>query len=290
MKHVVLAACLIVVGRKTAMSTTLNIGILNLMHDKVDTQKRFSHVLTQTDLPVAITYFYPVTHYRGRPVPKTVAQISQPLDLSLIPQFDGFIVTGAPLEKLPFTAVTYHQELAQLFDCLRAQQLEQLYVCWGAMAALNHFYGIEKQLLPRKLFGTYPQKILQAAPLLHGLQNGFLAPHARYAEMNAEQINANPALALTAVSTTDALFLVENHAAHQHFVFSHLEYGQQALQKEYQRELAAAPQQKATLAKPQHYFKNDAAMTDPVFAWQATQQHFFKNWLHIVMAKKVGGL
>lgn len=66
MKHVVLATCLIVVGRKTAMSTTLNIGILNLMHDKVDTQKRFSHVLTQTDLPVAITYFYPVTHYRGR--------------------------------------------------------------------------------------------------------------------------------------------------------------------------------------------------------------------------------
>lgn len=273
-------------GREFAMSATLNIGILNLMHDKIDTQKRFSHVLTQTGQSVAITYFYPVTHYQNQPVPKTVAQISQPLDLSLIPQFDGFIVTGAPVEKVPFADVTYYPELTQLFDCLQAQQLEQLYVCWGGMAALNHFYNIEKQLLPHKLFGIYPQKILQQAPLLQGMADGFLAPHARYAEMNVKQIAADAALSLTAVSETDALFLVENRSAHQHFVFSHLEYGRQALQKEYQRELAAAPELQATLAKPRHYFKNDAAMADPVFAWQTTQQRFFKNWLQLVKAKK----
>lgn len=119
----------------------LRIGVLNLMHDKLDTKRRFENVLQSDKYQVELTFFYPKDHYQNRVVPKEVAQISRPLDLELVKQMDAFIVTGAPIEKLSFTEITYINELQELFECLERNQLEQLYVCWGAMAAADYFYG-----------------------------------------------------------------------------------------------------------------------------------------------------
>ena len=159
----------------------LEIGVLNLMHDKEDTKRRFERVLTREDCRVNLTWFYPVMHYQDREVPENVRRMSQPLDLNKVKELDAFIVTGAPLEKLDFDDVTYISELQELFDCLSTEGIEQLYVCWGAMVAANYFYGVDKYLLNQKLFGVYSQVILENSPLLEGLSDGFLAPHARYA-------------------------------------------------------------------------------------------------------------
>ena len=257
----------------------LKIGILNLMHDKEDTQKRFSRVLRDTGENLEITYFYPVNHYKNREVPELVAKISQPLDLKLVRQMDAFIITGAPLEKLPFSDITYLDELQGLMDTLEKQNISQLYVCWGGMVALNYFYGIHKEMLDAKLFGIYPQKITNQSNLLKGLTNGFLAPHARYAEMNKDDILSSKDLIINAYSSTGHLFLVSAKNKPQHFLFSHLEYGPNAFIKEYHRELNARGGDAVGLVKPTGYFKDDNNMSQPQFTWENTQKKFFKNWI-----------
>ncbi|WP_025087248.1 homoserine O-acetyltransferase/O-succinyltransferase family protein [Ligilactobacillus apodemi] len=254
----------------------LRIGVLNLMHDKLDTKRRFENVLQSDKYQVELTFFYPKDHYQNRVVPKEVAQISRPLDLELVKQMDAFIVTGAPIEKLSFTEITYINELQELFECLERNQLEQLYVCWGAMAAADYFYGVGKKLLPQKIFGIYPQKILRQTPLLKGILSGFLAPHARYADIDLAQVQNVPELKLDAISANGEAFLLEAPAKHQAFLFSHLEYGRQALKKEYEREVdAASVDQKSQVARPENYYVAD----EPQFSWYLIQKIFFKNWL-----------
>ncbi|MDT7014929.1 homoserine O-acetyltransferase/O-succinyltransferase family protein [Levilactobacillus namurensis] len=254
----------------------LHIGILNIMHDKEATSQRFHRVLSTPEQPVVIHEYYPRQHYAGRPVPDSVARLMQPLDLSAVAQLDGFIVTGAPIETIPFTQITYIQELRDLMETLASHRIPQLYLCWGAMAALNHFYGITKHRLPHKLFGVYPHQILQETPLLAGLTPGFVAPHARYAEMDADQLAATPDLRVDAVTTAGDLFLVENGHQRQTFMFAHLEYDRWALVHEYRRELLAHPE------RTYHPAENDfepTTMAVPPFAWQASQHRFFTNWL-----------
>lgn len=258
----------------------LRIGILNLMHDKLDTRARFLRVLEGQGINVEVTFYYPKDHYKERPVPPEVAKYARPLDLTEVKKLDGFIVTGAPLERLSFDEITYIDELQGLFLCLEKYQIEQLYVCWGAMAALNYFYGIEKYLLAQKVFGVYPQEILAPSKLLHGLKDGFLAPHARYADIDLAQVRQRPELQISANSLTGHAFLIEAQKAHQTFLFSHLEYGRQALEKEYQREVAAYPEQKAYLARPTY------ASQALRFSWAKAQQLFFKNWLTLIATRK----
>lgn len=258
----------------------LQIGILNLMHDKVDTQRRFKKVLQQPNYDVELTFFYPRTHYLNRPVPRLVRQISKPLDLSLVKDFDGFIITGAPIEKLSFSDITYISEIHQLIDQLTAADIPQLYVCWGAMAAANYLYGIEKHCLPEKIFGIFPNQLTGRSRLLAGLPNGFLAPHARYAELDRYQVQANPNLIIEATTINHDLFSFRARNAKQYFLFSHLEYGRKALLKEYQRERNAHPGRE--YIKPQNYFRDPVHMREPEFKWQSAQRIFFANWLNIV--------
>ena len=256
----------------------LKIGVLNLMHDKLDTKRRFERVLKNSAQPVELTFFYPKDHYQDRPVPAQVAQIARPLELAEVEKLDAFIVTGAPIEKLAFAEITYINELQELFNCLAQNKLEQLYVCWGAMAAVNYFYGVDKRLLPQKLFGIYPQEVLRDSNLLTQVTPGFLAPHARYADIDLTQAKQVPELEFTAIAQTGVAFLLEAPTRHQTFLFSHLEYGRDALQKEYARELAADPSAKDSLARPQNYYIDGR----PQFLWETLQKQFFANWLHQV--------
>lgn len=251
----------------------MKIGIVNLMHDKVATQARFTKRLQQWQPDIKITYFYPVDHYRNRPVPATVAAISQPLDLNLVATMDAMIITGAPVERLDFEAVTYYPELTRLFDLLAQRHLPTLFVCWGAMAALHYFFGIEKQSLTHKYFGGYSQRIQQPTPLLTDLPRQFIAPHARYAEVNHDQVNQVTSLAVNATTTTDELFLLTQQDQPFSYLFAHLEYDGAALQQEFAREQAAWG---GMPAQPVNY---DLTTGQPLFSWETTSQRFFRNWL-----------
>lgn len=262
------------------VTAPIEIGILNLMHDKQDTQRRFTHVLTATGYPVRISYFYPRMHYAGRQVPPAVAAISQPLDISSVQQVDAFIITGAPIEQLPFAEVTYIDEIHQLIDELVKRRISQLYVCWGAMAAANYLFGIKKDLLSEKLFGVYPNQVIDDQGLLAGLPDVFLAPHALYAELDRQQVISHSDLVLEATTVGDHLFSFRSRHQPQNFLFAHLEYGRDALWKEYRREKNAYPDRE--YAKPQHYFGDPVHMQDPQFKWQRAQEVYFKNWLQSV--------
>lgn len=254
----------------------LKIGILNIMHDKEDTQNRYHKIFNSIRNDIDLTFYYPKMHYQNRPVPEKVAQISQPLNIDEIKNFDGFIITGAPIEHFEFNEITYIEELRCLLDELNKNHVQQLYFCWGAMVALNYFYGIHKVMLPEKLFGIYPHNIFYQDDLLQNIPQGFLAPHARYAEMNHDEIAHDPRLILDADADNGALFsvsVIDN--LEQNFVFSHLEYDRTALANEYQREITAHPER--TYKKPENY-----SLNNPIFNWKNVQQQFFTNWLNKV--------
>lgn len=265
----------------------LKIGVLNLMHDKVDTQKRFKKVFAETGIPVKLEFFYPKTKYQNRSVPKEVAEISQPLNLKKIKDFDGFIITGSPIEHLDFEDVTYIEEIRCLLTELDQNHVQQLYLCWGAMAALNYFYGIKKLQLPKKIFGIYPNQIVQPHTLLKDLPNSFLAPHARYAEMDRLQIAQDSRLQINSLTDSKHLLLVTSPPFPERtFLFAHLEYGQNALLKEYKREVAAHPEKH--YQKPENYFSRETPNI-PEFKWEDTQKIFFRNWLKkLIKEKKYG--
>lgn len=259
------------------MANQANIGILNLMHNKLDTQRQFAQALPAAKL----TFLYPQMHYQNRPVPKEVRRTSQPLDIERIMEFDGFIITGAPIDHLDFAQVEYIDEVRCLLQALDKARLPQLYFCWGAMAALDYFYHIKKVILKEKIFGLYPHLIIQPHPLLSGLGQGFIAPHARYAEMDKTQIMLNPELTINSVDDNGHLFLVSSTSRpEQSFVFSHIEYGSSGLKDEYEREIAAHPER--SYKKPENY-----SLTKPLFRWQNTQRTFFNNWLKEIEKSKL---
>ncbi len=249
------------------MSKPLHIGILNLMSDKKNTKERFEYRLRQAGMDVELEWFYPTEHYISRPVPDEVKELAEPLDIQKAATLDAFIVTGAPIEDVEYDDVDYIHELRGLFSCLDQNNVEQLYVCWGAMAAAHHFYGIEKMELPEKYFGVFPNNAFADSELLRGLDLDFMAPHARYADVNVHQVDAHPELDFTAKSERGDAFLFEAKKKPQSFLLAHLEYGSDALHKEYERELSANPE-------------GDIPM--PCFAdvsWENTSNTFFTNWL-----------
>lgn len=254
----------------------LKIGILNLMHDKAATQRRFTSIFKKLDPTIEISFFYPVDHYRNRPVPKLVRQISEPLDLEKVRHLDGFIITGAPLDHLPFEQIEYYDEINQLIDTLVNIDIPQLYICWGAMIAANHLYGIEKRSLPQKYFGVFENLILNDTDVLNGFTDTFPAPHARYAELDHDQLKESTDLTVNAIST-DGYLLSLTGTNNQDFLFAHLEYDRMALWAEYQREINTHPERYYAL--PKNYFKNDTLMLNPQFQWSAVQQRYFNNWL-----------
>lgn len=252
---------------------TLHIGILNLMHDKAATNADFRHVLLpNSPMPIQLHFYYPRLHYQKRPVPPEVRKILQPLNLQEVALLDAFIITGAPLDQLEFDKITYLPELQNLFKVLQYVP-QRLYLCWGAMAALHSIYQVDKKVLPHKLFGVFPQQIINSSPLLTGLTNGFWAPHARYADSLQAQIRENPELEIKALNQTGQLFLVQNRRGNETMLFSHLEYQSGSLQAEYQREIAAHPER--TYRRPINLANQD-------FAWKQAQKIFFKNWLEQV--------
>lgn len=258
----------------------IKIGILNLMQNKLETMVNFQQALGPD---VELIFYYSATRYINRPLNSQVTVNMKPLDLIEVKSLDGFIITGSPVEKLDFPQVSYFDEINRLLDLLDQLNIPQLYVCWGAMAALNRLYNIDKIILPHKAFGIYQNQILDTSPLLENISDNFPSPHARYAEMNHEEIQNDPNLKITAVSENGLLTLVESLTKHQTFIFSHLEYQQDGLDKEYHRELNS-PKVKHPMPAVNYYSPLDH---QPMFSWKQTQRIFYKNWLTNVNAHKL---
>ncbi|MGX8690864.1 MAG: homoserine O-succinyltransferase, partial [Bacteroidaceae bacterium] len=192
-------------------------------------------------------------------------------------KFDGFIVTGAPLEQMDFEDVEYWDELKEIFDWARTHVTSTLYICWAAQAAMYHFYGVPKYPLQEKMFGIFKHNTIdEPLPIFRGFDDEFYAPHSRHSEVRREDILAHPELKLLSESDEAGVFMVSARGGREVFITGHMEYSPDTLDKEYKRDLDKG----LPIAKPKHYYRNDDPTQKPLDRWRAHANLFYSNWLN----------
>ena len=191
--------------------------------------------------------------------------------------YDGLIVTGAPVEHLDVTEVDYWDELCEIMDWSREHVFSTMYLCWGALAGLWHHYGIPKIALDEKLFGVYPHRVVHRSSILfRGFDDVFMAPHSRHTTIARDAIAAEPKLKILAESERAGVYAVSNDGGRQIFITGHSEYDPDTLDKEYRRDLAAG----LPIHIPEHYFPGDDDTRPPLCSWRSGANLLFSNWLN----------
>lgn len=260
-------------------SRPLRIALLNLMPDKPATDRQFARLLASNGQLVEIGFFLPPGYPPGKTDPAYMAAFYRPWAEITARRFDGLIVTGAPLERLPFGAVTFWPALTEIFEWAAAEVGATLCVCWAAQAALHHAYGVEKHPLAEKLSGVYFQSVLAPeAPLLRGLEGGFLTPVSRHSEVRLAELPREAGLKVLARSLQSGLCLLEDRQRRAHYFFNHLEYEAETLLREYLRDRAAG----LPVRVPANYLPGDSLARTPLATWRPFARRFFANWLRLV--------
>ena len=255
----------------------IQICILNLMPLKEDTELQILRELSNTPLQIDVTFMRMKSHISKHTSKSHLDSFYVNSEELMKHSFDGLIVTGAPVELLPFEEVDYWDELVSVFEWSREHVTSTLFLCWGAQAAMYHFYGLKKRLLSKKLFGVYMHKVHnRKVPLLRGFDDLFAMPHSRYTEVPERDIRACGSLQILASSKEagPAICMAEN--GRKVFIMGHPEYGRTQLQKEYDRDHRKG----VMTAVPENYFPDNDPMKRPLLVWRAAANNLYTNWLN----------
>lgn len=258
----------------------IEIALLNLMPTKIETETQFMRLLSNSPLQVNITLIHTESYRSKNTEADYLERFYQPFEKVKNKHFDGMIVTGAPVEDLDFSDVAYWEELTRLFDFTKTNVTSTIFICWGAMAALYHFYGIEKYPLPRKLFGVFAHKkehFQSPDPLMRGISDEFHMCHSRHSAVRERDIRKDGRLKVLATSHRAGAAVVCNSDHSQIFVLGHMEYDRDTLKKEYERDLNKG----LPIDKPFCYFA-DKEKTRVNMNWSSTANLFYNNWLNFV--------
>lgn len=255
----------------------LQIAILNLMPTKIATETQILRLLGNSPLQVEITLVRTGTYQSKNTPEEHLVNFYLTFDEIAHRKFDGFIITGAPVEHLDFEEVDYWPELTRIIDWTHHNVYSTLFICWGAQAGLYHQYGIRKYPLPAKMFGVFPHKINRRnVPLLRGFDDIFYAPHSRHTEIRSQDIAEIPELDILAESEEAGVYLLMDKTGRQVFVTGHSEYDPLTLKSEYDRDVR--------LGKPIHvplnYYPGDDPAQMPVVRWRGHSNLLFVNWLN----------
>jgi homoserine O-succinyltransferase len=192
-------------------------------------------------------------------------------------RYDGLIVTGAPVEQMAFEEVNYWNEITEIFDWARTHVTSVLYVCWAAYAALYHFYGVQKHMLPQKKFGIFRHRpLVPLHPIFRGFDDEFFVPHSRHTEVRKEDILKTPGLTLLSESDEAGVYLVESRGGREFYVTGHSEYSPYTLDMEYKRDLAKG----LDIEMPENYYIDNDPSKAPFVRWRAHANLFYSNWLN----------
>jgi len=255
----------------------LQIGLLNLMPNKITTELQMARLLGASPLQVELSLLRIGNHKAKNTSEEHLLAFYETWESAQERKFDGFIITGAPVETIPFEDVTYWPEMERIFAWTRTNVHSTLNVCWGAMAALHYFYGVPKHQLPEKAFGLYRQNILQpSSPYLNGFAEDFSIPISRWAEIKVEDIVARPELTLLTHSDDKGACIIEDRKFRRLFVLDHLEYDAHSLADEYFRDIKA----EVPIRLPANYFPNDDMALTPLNRWRPHAHLFFSNWIN----------
>ena len=257
----------------------LQVALLNLMPDKIQTETQLLRALGGTPLQIEITLLHTASHTsKNTPAAHLAAFYQTPEDVSER-RFDAMIVTGAPVGHLPFEDVSYWNELQHVMQWAEDHVYSCFFICWGALAAVHHYYDIPKTILPQKRFGIFPHKVHNPfEPLTAGFDNVFNVPVSRHTEVNADKVRQHAALDILIESDKSGLCLVQDAATRRVFMFNHLEYDAETLKREYDRDAAAGENPQL----PHNYFPDDNPAQKPVMSWRAHRTLLFHNWINMV--------
>ena len=255
----------------------LEIVLLNLMPTKVVTETQLSRLLGNTPLQVNLSLMHTTSHRsKNTPQDHLLSFYKDFGDLKHR-KFDGMVITGAPVEQLPFEEVDYWQELCQIMQWSKTNVHSTLHICWGAQAGLYYHYGIPKHDLDKKLFGVFPhQADYKRAILLRGFDDTFYAPHSRHTTVLREDIEKCPELRILASSREAGVYAAMTKHGKQIFVMGHGEYDPDTLDREYQRDKALG----LPIAVPANYYPDDDDTREPLVTWRGHANLLFSNWLN----------
>jgi len=259
----------------------LRVGIINLMPTTIDTEIQLLRLLGNSPLQIDITFLNMGSHTSKNAPPGHLEKfyISAEDIVKSKVKFDGLIITGAPVETLPFEDVDYWEELAQIIDYSEKNVFSTLHICWGAQAGLYRRYGIEKSLLEKKLSGVFPHTINDPNNILfRGFDDEFLAPQSRYTTSNRDEIVKEKRLTIQSETNEAGVFIVTARDNREIYVSGHFEYDPLTLDKEYRRDTA----KNLPIDIPKNYYLDNDPSKQPVVRWRAHATLFFDNWLNYV--------
>ncbi|MDR1017494.1 MAG: homoserine O-succinyltransferase [Lachnospiraceae bacterium] len=255
----------------------IRIGLLNLMPLKEDTELQILRSLSNTPLQVDVTFVCVASHQSKNTPTSHLNKFYQKFDEIKDEKFDGFIITGAPIEKLQFEDVDYWEELVEIMKWTTTNVTSTLHLCWGAQAAYYYHYGIDKVDLPEKLSGIFSHKVEnRKIPLVRGFDDIFYAPHSRYTDVPISEIEKNEDLIILAKGNESGAFLVMSKDGSKIFVLGHPEYDRITLDQEYKRDLGKGEHPKM----PKNYYPNDDDNNRPILSWRANANNLYTNWLN----------
>ena len=253
----------------------LRVLILNLMPKKIETERQLMRLLSNTPIQVNIELLQ-VSH-----ISRNTAQSHLKAFYKTFPEvkscyYDGMIITGAPVEHIPFESVDYWEEVCEIMEWTKKHVYSTMHICWAALAGLYYHYGIPKYLLDKKLFGVFEHKAEVDTPLLRGFDDVFPVPHSRHSEVHREDIEKHPELRILAYSPLAGVLLVENQNERQIFMTGHAEYERDTLKGEYFRDLERG----LPIEVPSNYFPGDNPNCEPKFLWRCHANLMYSNWLN----------
>ncbi|MDR0376103.1 MAG: homoserine O-succinyltransferase [Treponema sp.] len=257
----------------------LKVAIVNLMPTTVVTEIQLLRLLGNSPLQVDITLIRMSSHESRNAPPGHLEKFYVDSRSILNEFFDGLIITGAPVETLPFEEVDYWDELTRLMNWSKTRVWSTLHICWGAQAGLYYHYGVPKMPLPQKLFGIFPHSVNERfTTLFRGFDDEFLAPQSRHTTSDRDKIAAAPWLAIQSESEDTGVFIVTAREGREVYVTGHLEYDSLTLDREYKRDVGKG----LPIAIPKNYYPHDDPDKTPVVRWRAHAHLFFSNWLNFV--------
>ena len=255
----------------------LRMLLLNLMPKKIETETQLTRLLGNTPLQIELTLLRMEAHKSLNTSQEHLLSFYRTFSEVKDTFFDGMIITGAPVEHLPFEEVDYWPELCEIMEWSRSHVHSTMHICWGAQAGLYYHYGIQKQPLERKLFGVFPHRSeYRESMLLRGFDDTFMVPHSRHTTVRREDIEAVPSLQILASSEEAGVCIVRNRQGRQFFMMGHSEYDARTLENEYLRDVKSGK----PIDVPKNYYPGDDPAREPIVSWRGHANLLYSNWLN----------
>lgn len=255
----------------------LRIAILNLMPLKIMTETDLLRLISNTPLQVELDFIDTDSHVSKNTPREHIETFYKKFDEVKHNNYDGLIITGAPVEKVDFEEVDYWEELTEIFAWAKKHVTSTLYICWAALAGLYYHYGVPKYVLDKKISGVFKHRIDdELNPIFRGFDDMFYVPHSRYSEVRREDIDKVPALKIIAESAESGIYMVMARGGREFFITGHSEYSPGTLDFEYRRDLEKGINPEI----PVNYYENDNPDNPPIVRWRSHANLLFSNWLN----------